>query len=187
LIALAGCSLDGSIWPDIPDLRPEEAATLAQDLEGPPSFPTVDVRQGKGRVAQYGRRLTMDIALLDEHGQPQQKETITCLWPPVDRNRLPSPYIPIEVASGETPDYFFICVAGMREGGIRVVTLPRTASPGDTVTRRFRDAATDRRIEMPRDREVRLRIELLKVTKPRIVMLTTYSIPAMKNRKVVEF
>jgi len=179
--------LDRSVWPDIPDLRPKEAATLAQDMEGLPSFPSVDLRQGKGQVAQYGRRLAMAIALLDEHDQPQKQETITCLWPPVDRKRLPSPYIPVDVASGETPDCFFTCVAGMREGGVRVVTLPRTASPGDTSIRRFRDAITDRRIEMPCAREVRLRIELLKVTKPRIVMLTTYSIPAMRNRRVIEF
>lgn len=186
-LALAGCSLDRGVWPDVPNLRPREAMAMAQDIEGQPSFPVTELKTGDGRVAQYGRRLVMDITQLDERDQAKASGTMSCLWPPVDRSRLPAPYITVDVASGEAPEYFFTCVAGMREGGVREVTLPRTASPGDASTRRFRDAATGREIELPCDREVRLRVELLRVAKPRIVMLTTYSIPAMRNRRVVEF
>lgn len=160
---------------------------MACDLEGPPSFPTLDIRLGKGRVAQYGRRLLMEVSVLDEGGRLEDKETIAVLWPPVDRDRLPDRFIPVMVPSGVAPQYFFTCVAGMREGGIRELTLPRTVAPPDTATRSFRDATTGRQIDLPSDREVRLRVELLKVSKPKIVLLTTYSIPALRNRRVVEF
>ena len=186
-MSLFGCSLDRGVWPDVPNLRPGEAVALARDMDGQPSFPATDVKAGRGRVAQYGRRLVMEISRLDDRDQAAASGTISCLWPPVDRSRLPAPYLSVDVASGETPDYFFTCVAGMREGGVREVTLPRTASPGDTSTRRFRDAVTGREMPLPCDREVRLRVVMDRVTKPRIGLLTTYSIPAMRNRRVVEF
>jgi hypothetical protein len=185
--ASMGCSVDRGVWPNVPELRPKEAEVMAQDMEGPPSFPTLDIRQGKGRVAQYGRRLMMKVTVLDEAGQPAENGEMAVLWPPVNNDRLPDPYIQVMVPSGEAPEYFFTCVAGMRAGGIRELTLPRTVAPPDTATRSFRDASTGRRIELPSDRAVRLRVELLEVTKPRIVLLTTYSIPAMRNRRVVEF
>lgn len=184
---MAGCSIDRGIWPDVPDLRPSEAVILAQDLEGPPSFPPSDIRQGKGRVAQYGRRLLMEIAVLGGGGEASGTGAITVLWPPVERDRLPDRYIQVQVASGEVPDYFFTCVAGMREGGIRSVKLPATMPAGDTMSRRFRDADTGAEIRLSSDRAVGLRVRMVKVTKPRIVLLTTYSIPAMRNRRVVEF
>ncbi len=182
-----GCSLDRSVWPDVSDLSPGEALVLAQDMEGPPPFPPLDVRRGKGRVAQYGRRLLMEVSVLDDGGRTSDRLAITVLWPPVDRDRLPDGYIQVMVSSGEVPEYFFTCIAGMREGGIRDITLPRTVTPPNTAARCFRDATTGRRMDLPGDRQVRLRVELVKVTKPRIVLLTTYSLPAMRNRRVVEF
>ncbi|GEM_PF-3702455 len=183
----SGCSVDRGVWPDVPDMAPREAQLLAQDMEGPPSFPTVDVKQGKGRVAQYGRRLAMRVAVMDERGGGSGSGKVTVLWPPIERDRLPGAYVPVDVNSGEAPDYFFTCLAGMREGGIREMTLPRTVSPPHQASRRFRDAVSGGQIELPCDREVRLRVELLRVTRPRIALLTTYSIPAMRSRRVVEF
>lgn len=129
----------------------------------------------------------MEVSVLDEGGEPSETGMMTVLWPPVDRGRLPGSYIPVDVNSGEVPEYFFTCVAGMREGGIRSVKLPATMPAGDTTTRRFKDADAGAEIRLPSDRAIGLRVRMMKVTKPRIALLTTYSIPAMRNRRVVEF
>lgn len=182
----AGCSVSGvDGWTDIGDLSPRQAVAFSENEEGPASFGPVELAVGKGRVVQHGRRITMRIEVLGDRDEVVGRGDLTFLYPPLDPGRLGG--VPCLVASGEVPPYFFPCVAGMRVGGVRRVVLPRTSAPPDTSLRRFVDAASGAVIaEVPADRDVALRVTALAVRRPTIVVRTTYSVPASRDRRVVE-
>jgi len=186
LFFTAGCSIQSEgVWCDLPDLSPRQALALAQNQEGPASFPPQDLTAGRGRVVQMGRRLTMLVEVLDDYGAVTGSGLVTCLYPALEPSQFDN--IPCQVSSGETPEYFFTAIAGMRQGGVRRITLPRTHTPPNSTMRFFIDAGTGNKLcEIPTDREVALRITMISIRRPKIVILTTYSVPAMRNRKVTE-
>ena len=186
LFLAAGCSINSDgVWYDIPNLTPKNALILAQDQEGPASFPPRDLVEGRGRVVQMGRRLEMLVEVLGENEEVLDSGRVTCLYPPLEPSRYDN--LPCNVSSGKVPDYFFPTIAGMRRGGVRQVILPRTHTPPDSTKRFFIDAVTGNRLcEIPVDREVILRITVTGVRRPKIVIMTTYSVPAMRDRRVVE-
>jgi hypothetical protein len=186
LLFSTGCSITNEgVWHDIPDLNPKNALILAQDQEGPASFPPQDLVEGRGRVVQMGRRLVMLVEVLDDEEAVVDSGRVTCLYPALEPSRYDN--LPCNVSSGKTPDYFFPTIAGMRQGGVRQIILPRTHMPPDSAKRYFIDAVTGNRLcEMPVDREVKLRISVNEVRRPKIVIMTSYSIPAMRDRRVVE-
>jgi hypothetical protein len=186
LLFAAGCSIKSEgVWYDIPDLSPREALLLAQDQEGPASFPPRDLVEGRGRVVQMGRRLVMLVEVLNDEGSVVDSGRVTCLYPALEPSRYD--YLPCAVSSGKVPDYFFPTIAGMRRGGVRQVILPRTNMPPDSTKRFFIDAVSGNRLcEIPVDREVALRITVTEVRRPKIVIMTTYSVPAMRDRRVME-
>lgn len=185
-LLVAGCGVSGvDGWGDIGDLGPREAVAFCESEEGPASFAPVELVAGKGRVVQHGRRITMRIEVLGDRDEVVRSGDLTFLYPPLDPGRLGG--IPCTVASGQVPPYFFPCVAGMRVGGVRRVVLPRTSAPPDTTLRSFTDAATGAVVaEVPADRDVALRVTALAVRRPTIVVRTTYSVPAMRDRRIVE-
>ena len=176
---------DGSIWYDHGNLSPREALGLAQDEAGRASFEPEDITKGKGRVVQHGRRITLLVEVLDGAGNTASSGQMSFLYPPIDTDRHQG--IPCQVQSGKIPEYFFTCIAGMRAGGVRRIILPSTSRDPDSEPRRFIDAATGQvAAELPQDQEVPLRITILKVCRPAIKLVTTYSVPAMRERRIME-
>jgi hypothetical protein len=186
LVIFAGCSVaEVEGWSDIGDQSPREALAMAWSEEGNAAFEPVDLARGTGRVAQYGRRMTIRVEVLDGRDSATASANVTFLYPPLDPQRYGA--ISCAVNSGQVPEYFFPSLAGMRVGGVRRVVLPRTRVPPDTSTRYFRDAISGAAaLELPGDRAVDLRVTLLAVRRPWIRVLTTYSNPAMRNRRIVE-
>jgi len=176
---------DGSVWYDYGNLSPRMAVVLAQDEAGRASFEPEDITKGKGRVVQHGRRITLLVEVLDGAGNTASSGQMSFLYPPIDTDRHQG--VPCQVQSGKVPEYFFTCIAGMRAGGVRRIILPSTSRNPDSEPRRFIDAATGQvAAELPQDQEVPLRITILKVCRPAIKLVTTYSIPAMRNRRIME-
>jgi hypothetical protein len=186
VISVAGCSVaEVEGWSDIGNQSPREALAMAWSEEGNAAIEPAELARGTGRVAQYGRRMTIRVEVLDGRDSATASANVTFLYPPLDPQRYGA--VRCMVNNGEVPEYFFPCIAGMRVGGIRRVVLPRTRVPPDTTTRFFRDAMTGTTVlELPQDRSVDLRVTLLAVRRPWIRVLTTYSIPVMRDRKIVE-
>ena len=167
LLFQAACVLQGGdeVFRDVPNLTPKEAVIVACDTEGPPSFPVEDVKVGRGRVAQNGRKMTVRVTASGEGGRVGQTAEVAFVYPPLDRDRWG--YAVMNLSTGEVPEYFFTTIAGMRVGGVRRVRLPRVTTLPDAELRRFVDAKTGATLEIPSKLDVPLEVELLSVCKPR--------------------
>lgn len=181
LALAAACSYDCSVYPDVPeqDLRRSTASLQAE--VGPP-LPFLELARGNGRPVSYGRKVGLRVVATADDGAPLASTELLVLIPRAE----PAGGAMYGLDSGEVPDELPPVLAGMQVGGRRRFVLP--ARPGAHATgepRRLRGIGGVE-VGLPSDRDVTLEIEVVSVCRPRICVMTTYSIPASRDRRMIE-
>lgn len=170
-----------SVYPDVPEFDARLAVAMTHAETGPP-LPSHDVAPGRGRAAQWGRKVGLRVTFRDTRGTPLGRVEGLFLFPPIERSDFET--ASIDVDSGQMPAYFGPLLAGLRVGGVRRFTL-LAAPTGEPW--RVRPIGATNTTEIPATQPVTTDIELLSVCKPKICLVTTWSVPAASQRRVAEF
>jgi hypothetical protein len=178
----ASCSLEcgREVYPDLPDSKPRSAIAMTQAEVGP-ALPFTEVVAGQGRIAMYGRKLGLRATFRERDGTSLGSGTGLVLFPKAEA----AGGAMYGLESGEMPVYFGPVLAGMRVGGTRRFEMPASsgASPEPWC---FRGIGRTVDLAVPSGRPVVVELEVVSVCKPKICVQTTWSIPAMRNRRMVE-
>ncbi len=175
------CSYDCSVYPDVPEQDLRRSTALLQSEVGPP-LPFLELARGSGRPVAYGRKIGLRIGAKAEDGAPLAETEALILLPRAE----PAGGSMFGLDSGEVPDELPPVLAGMQVGGRRRFVLP--ARPGASSSREPRHlrGIGGGTIDLPSDRAVILEVEVVSVCRPKICVMTTYSIPASRDRRMIE-
>ena len=177
-----GCRSEcgSSVYPDYPEMDLRSATATTQGEVGPP-LPYEQVEDGSGRVVVYGRKITLRASFSDSAGRSLGAREVTVLFPRFDRERFGHAGYGID--SGEMPVYFEPMLAGMRVGTKRRFTMPVHTRPEPWALRGIGEADP---LAITGNEPVTTESEVRSVCKPKICMVTTWSIPSSRNQRVVE-
>jgi hypothetical protein len=182
LALAAACSYDCSAYPDVPESNLRSSTAMLQSEVGPP-LAYLELARGDGRPVTYGRKIGLRVAATSEDGAPLAAGEVLFLLPRAE----PAGGAAYGLDSGEVPDELPPVLAGMQVGGRRRFVLPARRSGGTAPEPwRLRGIGASAAIEIPRDGAAILEVEVLSVCRPRICVMTTYSIPASRDRRMVE-
>jgi hypothetical protein len=139
-----------------------------------------ELSPGTGRVAQWERKLTLDVEVADDAGKALGAGTITVLHPRPVENGFE--YYP----AGGLSEEFWAGVVGMREGGRRRFTIESRCGDFSGQECRLHDAGGGVSLEYPNHARVRFTVALLRVCRPRFVRVTSWSIPSSRRVEIKE-
>jgi hypothetical protein len=179
LPGVSGCTSSDSNCCPGRDLSSEQALHVSQATWG--QVPFEDLRIGNGRVAQPSRQLTVQVQANDATGSQLGSGRITFFAGPLDF------FKDYQYDGGIVPDEFMAGLMGMQAGGERRFTIPKSSCREPGANCLFYSIGTNSAVlQYPKDAAVTFTVDLESVCRPRIDLVTEYSIPISKHTHAVE-
>lgn len=190
LLVLNGCSSDCNAF----DYPPDHSVTLdAKTIE---KYTIEDLSQGTGRMAQDGRRMEIQVEIKDEQNNVLTQSVMNYEYPAAE-SYYNGPQVHGLPYPGNYPIGMAKAIMGMKEGGVRRFTLnewkPIHGYAGtnkafqEKATRYLNSAHPSAQImESNKKGPMYFEVKLLKVCRPVYCLQTTFSIPASRDKKVIE-